>query len=357
MDETTRTKRTIARHGGPPIRWEIVGIDGRLEVNRPFYAFGVLLAFLALAMLAVGLSSRPQRQPATAGGASQLPSPRRSLGGVAYLLVVPADACAGDEEADAAAGDLADCEQPTYAVGCGLDRATGRIYLATCDPSKPHLHSAIVALVERPLALETAASLDCRAHYDLAYDAIVYGPANQNPLPTWDSETADPTLTLFNSLLGESFPVNRADRPALSPRRTRSAHRSWQYQLQALARGIGNRLWVSAERMGLSDEWQRTTAWTSPAVAFREASWNGPSWADYEAWIASLQPTVRELHTPEGKKADIPGLRWRQVLQIAVAWLNHAAKTLDAVADRLADAAEAGAAEQVGVRSTNSQPR
>jgi hypothetical protein len=204
--------------------------------------------------------------------------------------------------------------------------------------------------------METVGSLDCRAHYDLAYDAIVYGPLVREPAPTWDSEAADPTLTLFNSLLGESFPGNSAERPAL-PRRTRSAHRSWQYQLQALARGIGNQLWVSAERMGLSDDWQRATAWTNPAVALQEATWNGPSWADYEAWIASLQPTVRELHTPEGEKADIPGLRWRQVLQIAVAWLNHAAKTLGAVADRLADATDAGAAEQVGVRSTNSQPR
>ncbi len=332
-------------------------------MNRPFYAFGVLLAFLALAMLAVGLSSRPQRQPVTAGGASQLKSPRRSLGGVAYLLVVPASAsdCADDAAADvesnAAADELADCT-PTYAVGCGLDRSTGRVYMATCDPSQTHLHSAIVGLVERPLdlALEIAGPLDCRAHYDLAYDAIVYGPANQNPTPTRGSEATDPTLTLFNSLLGESFPDTRAQGRGL-PRRTTSARRKWQYQIQALARGIGNQLWLSANRMGLSDEWQRAAAWASPAVAFDESTWNGPSWTDYEAWIASLQPTVAELHTPAGDKTDIPGLRWRQVLQIAVAWLNHAAKTLGAVADQLAESADAGSATKVGALTPDSQPR
>ena len=59
-------------------------------MNRPFYAFGVLLTLLALAMYAVGSSSRSttvESQPSASGGT--LLSPRPRLGSI-YVVVLPA---------------------------------------------------------------------------------------------------------------------------------------------------------------------------------------------------------------------------------------------------------------------------
>ena len=59
-------------------------------MNRPFYAFGLLLALLALAMFAVSSSNRPtagQVQPPAPAG-NQLPATAR-LGSI-YVVVLPA---------------------------------------------------------------------------------------------------------------------------------------------------------------------------------------------------------------------------------------------------------------------------
>ena len=75
-------------------------------MNRPFYAFGVLLALLALAMYAVGSSSRSttvESQPASAGGT--LLSPRPRLGSI-YVVVLPAAEELAHESAASAATAL-----------------------------------------------------------------------------------------------------------------------------------------------------------------------------------------------------------------------------------------------------------
>jgi hypothetical protein len=42
---------------------------------------------------------------------------------------------------------------------------------------------------------------------------------------------------------------------------------------------------------------------------------------------------------------------WRQVVQIAVAWLNHAAKTLDLVADQLSGWGQREGSDRLGRRA------
>jgi hypothetical protein len=157
-------------------------------------------------------------------------------------------------------------------------------------------------------------------------------------------EGEDATLRLFFSLAGR-----HPNRPVLLNLRP---SRQWRLALTQVGRGLANRVWLVAERLGLADRWQRVAAVIGPRPAPPE-----PSWADYEAWIASLQPRVAERDTPGAGLGNWRDEPWRQVLQIAVSWLNHAAKTLDSVAERLSGAGNWAADDRIGIRAPGDASR
>lgn len=334
-------------------------------MNRPFYAIGVLLAFLAVAMMAVGLSSRPTRQPASAQSGSGITKPRRGPGSVVFLLAIPdevAEDVGGDllaAESEAPEIDVA-AEQPSYAHGCGLDRTTGVVYDGQCA-GRMTLKPALVEVADQAEILESFGRMDCYSHCDPAYDAAVYGEASlhQNSDQYGNSSTSvgsvsdeDPTLTLFRSFLGEQFEARVVARP-----QTKAASRNWRYELNAWTAGAANQAQKTAERLGLADECERWGALLGMASQQAEAVASLPSWGDYQDWSESEQAGVAGQDTPAGGKAAILSHPAQKLLQIAVASLNHAAKTLAAAAEQLDSLDPQPAAGPIGWRSTDAQPR
>jgi hypothetical protein len=313
-------------------------------------AIGVLLAFLVVAMLAVGLSSRPSQQRASTRDSQPA---RPALGGTVYLLALPDANEAPAQVALVENQYLLPCEQPCYAYGCGWDRTTGVVYSVQPTQSQPSLQPAAIVVAANPNSFQPQDSRDCRSHYDRLYDAAVYGdgPAGDAPPSGWlgdsSSDHDDPTLQLFYSLSGRQ-PASRAQRTL----RLKSA---WYWQeMRPIARGVVNQLSLAATRWGLNNRWERLAAVIRPEPV--ETVPAGPSWADYEDWIASLQPGVAARDTQSagiGTWLDQP---WRQVLQIAVSWLNHAAKTLDTMSERLSGRDPPGN-DRVGVRTSQDAPR
>lgn len=152
-------------------------------VNRPFYAFGALLAALALAMLAVSSTSRStsvsREAAATLPGAGLVPAaassarPARAARFCGILVVLPAA-----EPLTVATADVP-CSCP-YADDCDpFAHNLASNTLQTCPllgggsaltPALP-----IVPAVHDPALLRDESSRDCRSHYDPAYDTLVYG--------------------------------------------------------------------------------------------------------------------------------------------------------------------------------------
>jgi hypothetical protein len=88
-------------------------------VNRPFYAFGVLLFLLAAAMLAVSSTSRSTTvRPRAAASKAGLPARRPQPMGI-YLVVLPAGDAAESDETAAGFGAIAIAE--TAVVGSQLE--------------------------------------------------------------------------------------------------------------------------------------------------------------------------------------------------------------------------------------------
>jgi hypothetical protein len=371
-----RTPRQLQalRHGGPPIlHWH-----GRQEVNRPFYAIGVLLAFLAVAMMAVGLSSRPSKQPASAASGSGITKPRRGPGSPVFLLAIPDELTSESAAQRIVAGDIESkvtsqpTSQPTYAESCGLDRTTGIVYVPQYV-SRGGLKPAVVDIAQATDFAESRLPMDCLSHCDPAYDAAVYGQPTESNLnsgrrdayptdsgrrdayPTDSGDFSyheDATLTLFRSLLGQQFEARLTPLPRKGP-----AGRNWRYELSAWGRGVGNQAWRSAERLGLADEWERWSSLAGLASGQAEAVVQLPSWSDYQDWSDSEQGTAAGQDTSAGGVAAISSHSWQQVLQFAVSSLNHAAKTLDLAAEHLQSLESAPASGPVGLRPTEFQPR
>jgi hypothetical protein len=162
-------------------------------VNRPFYAFGALLAALALAMLAVSSTSRstsvsnaePAVQPAKEHVQGTL-LPRNPARFCGYVVVLPA----GDDDLFVATNTSHDgcwpCEDmcPLASGICGASLVAAPVQLATHDPA----------------LLADESSRDCRSHYDAEYDLVVHGEVDQPrkvfpsgcvPAPVEWSEYAD----------------------------------------------------------------------------------------------------------------------------------------------------------------------
>ncbi len=334
-------------------------------MNRPFYAIGVLLAFLAVAMMAVGLSSRPTRQPASAQSGSGITKPRRGPGSAVFLLAIP-DEVAEDIVSDLLAAESENppvdtaIEQPSYSHGCGLDRTTGLVY-ATQSEDRNRLKPAVVHVADQAETLASLGPMDCYSHCDPAYDSAVYGRESLNLNSGGFSYPAnhigivsdeDPTLALFRSLLGEQFDAHSSVLP-----RIKSANRNWRYELIAWSTGAANQARQSAQRLGLADECKRWGALLGLASKQAEAVASLPSWGDYQDLSESEQAGVAGQDTPAGGETAILSHPTQQLLQIAVASLNHAAKTLGAAAERLDSLDLRPAGGPIGWRTTDAQPR
>ena len=320
-------------------------------MNRPFYAIGVLLAFLALAMLAVGLSSRPRplsptgTGPSAAGSGMQAPgmqapgmqapgmqAPRHQPGPTAYVLFVP-DAPVAEAVSQVAVSQPAVSQavaplQPTYEQGCGWDRETGMVYLPVREPAAG-LFGVRVELARDP-SQWTGPDDDLRTGYDPDYDRAMDPAVAQEPPATVliDESADDELVRRFQSLL----PPSAASTAPVS-------RRQWEQQVRTIYLGAANRL----ERL-----LNRGQATASPQ--------RGPTWSDYRAWIESQQATVAGLNTSVSAGA-FWGQPKDQVLQIAVSALNRVAEMLHAAVLRLMDGAAERLAQRTSVSAVTVSPK
>jgi hypothetical protein len=304
------------------------------------------MAFLALAMLAIGLSSQPQAtQSSTGASGTQLLN--RTAGPTAYVWVIP-DSQANDLLAESC--DLASCGpcgtrpfQPTYEEGCDFNRETGEIYaIGNCNqprgeferPSQTRiLRSLVVRLAQDPSQMDRAELAGWLTQYDAAYDlAMLQGSgqiettdrhsleSNVSDQP-WES-VDDQLLPLFQSLCQrETAQVGRKSTPA-------GAWRSnWNLEIKTMLEGATNRCWRLIEALHWDDDWQ-IAARLSHDHSAQNRTIVGPTWADYLAWIEAKQDPVAGRDTDSGGGVAIWSPRQSQVLQIAVSTLNRVAELL-----------------------------
>jgi hypothetical protein len=179
-------------------------------VNRPFYAFGVLLALLALAMVAVSSTTRTRMvQSPQAHDKGTLKTPARR-GSAVYIVVLPEA-----EQARAAATVAIKSPSPAVVREASFD---------ACSVSQ--ITPVTVSEVSSDAAL-AASSADCRSLYDPVYDELVYGefPSDQfSRLQSSSPEASQslvscaevsPELALFQSLAGPSMHFHRSTNLAL----------------------------------------------------------------------------------------------------------------------------------------------
>ena len=332
-------------------------------MNRPFYAFGVLIAFLTLAMLAIGLSSRPSvKQPSAGGSGSGLPN--RRPGVTLYVMVL-------EDEMKLELPGLTECEtanEPVacgmaakragfaagrdYATGHGLERAAGDVFQdpglwrseSLAEATKPV--SGLSGVTIESVALLRIYEFDqstLATGYDAAYDRAMAGdlqPFQQSASISEREDStesdADPMLLLFESLARSKMPHNeRKTNPA------RWAGRRWDYEAQAIFLGAQNRLWKCLELARLDDEWLATAEQTGLVDRAKTSNQRGPTWAEYSAWIGSKQWTVAGRDSQNRASIAFWGQPKGELLQIAVAGLNRVAELLhDLVAQWLEQAAE-----------------
>ncbi|MEX2173143.1 MAG: hypothetical protein WD872_02190 [Pirellulaceae bacterium] len=316
-------------------------------MNRPFYAFSVLMAFLVLAMLAVALTSRPTRQQPNATGGSGLEAPRRAPGGPIFVQVFAAPELDLVPTPVAVTVATTGCPAlPSYQAGCGLDRTTGLVYTvggeilrrrpAKTASSLAGMQPAAIRVAADVQALGESANASGQSHYDAAYDvamgwiAAAEIPAIEISHPTSGPAklaTSDEILALFQSL---QTAASGAPAPAAG-----ASHWRWRfYPTASLINGVVNEAWQQLAAAKLDDDWQRAAARAgtdrqAPAQAAR------PDWSDYQDWITSQQPGVSERSTQTGEKAALSPQMDRPLVQIAVAGLNHVAEMLHASADWL----------------------
>ena len=329
-------------------------------MNRPFYAFGLLMAFLALAMLAIGLSSRPAGEPSSAGGSgSELP--RRQPGVTMFVMVLPSavreDLLAlpsDDDQVVCQGGCGFVTEQPRYAHGCGLERTTGDVYFApTRSPMSSAREASIAQTGLRPAIIEAAdfVLLDdaprdsLRTGYDAAYDrAMAAEPIGQSDAASlapavsdrMEIEQDDPLLVVFNSLSRrETTQIEQKSYLA------RLGQRRWDFEVRAILNGAQNRVWQLFNIAGVADEWLHAAEQTGLVDAEPANTRPGPTWAEYVAWIGSRQWTVAGRDTQIGSGVSFWNQPKGQLLQIAIARLNRVSELLhEALVQLLGQAAE-----------------
>jgi hypothetical protein len=277
--------------------------EREFEVNRPFYAIGVLLAALGAAMVLVQTTSqRPVAQPKAGSGTNLtlpagktlLDQPAVALGfrqvarGGVFVFVLPENEPI--------------LESSAWQDGCGLDRTTGEIYPLVSRDLGRNLAGSVttprVHTVEEFLAAEEPENADGLTQYDLDYDTAVYGLATAmrvRQLRQVDPEAElledlDPALQLLRDLL--------KNRPQL-PQRPK----------------------IRRSRLASS----------APAIPDQPQA---PTWQDYEDWIASRQD-VAEGDGPIGGATGNSPQAGRRVAQFAADALHRVAELLQAAASEL----------------------
>jgi hypothetical protein len=354
------------------------GSKGDSLVNRPYYAFGMLLAFLTLAMLAVGLSSRPAsrvKQP-SAGGGSRLDTPRRGPGGPVFVLVVPEQPLllaipelGSDERADGAicgvtsGSPRADEHLPGWAdhtaiASADVSVAPPAFGLASRAPWSTEIGdlspAEIRVATDRALAQlptrQLPAPLDYLSHYDPVYDAAMTtsGHATHAVRPALPSGDEQVDLVgLFSTFVAPAELPRLADLPRLArtepassdepaPRRTRR----WDYEANSIFRGAAQRAWRAVLETRLSDDWEAAEE-KALGKKRRDELLYRPMWEDYEALPAwhdreagepgtvpadSNRPAVAARDTQSLQPATVGTLRTSELLQITVASLNRVAE-------------------------------
>ena len=345
-------------------------------MNRPFYAFGVLMAFLALAMLAIGLSSRPAAERSSAGGSgSELP--RRQPGVTMFvmvlpdadidkLLVLPAD----DEQVARQGGCGFSTQRPNYAQGCGFDGASGDVYFTPArSPMSSAADGSIVQGGLRPTTIEPAVPVpldNLRQHlpatgYDAAYDqAMSADPADQQATVSLapaifeqiEIELDDPLLVVFNSLSRRE--TTQAEQKSYL---ARLCQRRWDYEARAILAGAQNRIWQLFNTVGVADEWLDAAEQTGLGQAAGANAGPGPTWAEYVAWIGSKQWTVAGRDTQNGTSVPFWSRPKGELLQIAIAGLNHVAELIHEALVQILDQAAERIAERPGQPAASSVPK
>ena len=335
-------------------------------MNRPFYAFGVLIAFLALAMLAIGLSSRPSgKQPSAAGSGSGLP--RRQPGVTLYVMVLPDEGdfdsrfrieelLDANEEAGAAVACGRSAGAKSYAPGHEFDGVAGDVYedpglwrsSSHADAIKPVAGLAGVTIEPAmPPRIDDFDRSNLATGYDAAYDRAMSDDPAPGKQAAATSETsseieesiepdADPLLLVFDSLVRSEMPqIERKSSQA------RWRGRRWDYEAQAIVLGAQNRVWKWLELARIDDEWLRTVEQTGLVDQAKPINQRGLTWAEYTAWISSKQWTVAGRDSQKRASVAFWGEPRGQLLQIAVAGLNRVAELLhELVAQLLNQAAE-----------------
>ncbi len=304
------------------------------------------MAFLALAMLAIGLSSRPSgQQPSAAGSGSGL---LERQPGVTLYVSVLADGeqlkldgqLADDEETVGLALCGLATDEAAYAEGVGLERAAGDVFeapswwhgpsIADSFASREGLQSTTIALA-RPVRLDGLELSTVASGHDAAYDGAMAAALSTFPRLSEtgassrvaEAEEADSLVLLFESLVRSESPRARQKSDVSSDSRRR-----WEFELQAVVLGAQNRLWQWVVLARLHDDWHAAARESGLVGMSKSSAQPGPTWADYTDWIGSKLGSVALRGSPKPNTAAF----WRQpndrLLQIAVAGLNRVAELL-----------------------------
>ncbi len=337
-------------------------------MNRPFYAALVLLAFLALAMLAIRLSSRPSAQRPSAGSSSE--RQRRQPGVTTYVVVLP-EAGALEllelvaEEREVAGPVICGLgpQRPAYSLGSALDGAAGEVHSAPYAwpveslASSTRSSSLRAAIVEPAMFVRLEDAHSLTTGYDAAYDQAMAAEMprharSEAPAKQFEGIDADPMMLIFDSLA-------RSNMPQAGPKSYwgKLRARRWDYEAQAILIGAGNRLWQVVAFAGAADEWTRAAEQAGLVDTAKANTRSGPTWAEYMAWIGSKQWSVarRDRSNTAGVAFwSEPGDR---LLQIAVAGLNRVAELLHELIGQWMDEAEERLAERGGPASPALAPK
>jgi hypothetical protein len=333
-------------------------------------------------MLAVGLSSRPasrSKQP-SAGGGSQLDSPRRGPGGPVFVLIVPEQplllaipVLGTDAVATRTNGGGAICgmafgsEVSGYANALGwadqsviaaadIAIAPPPFGLASRSPwsvaagelSPTEIRLAIDRAHTDELAATRLPSLDYLSHYDPVYDAAMTvefaSPAARPAVVLGDDDQVD-LLTLFSTFVPPTEMPRLADLPRIakspSAAADRRSARRWDYEANSIFRGAAQRAWKALLETRLSDDWESAEE-QSLGRKRRDELLYHPLWEDYEALLSlneqeaaefdpsptspSSMPAVAARDTQPTQSATIDLPPTAELLQITVSSLNRVAE-------------------------------
>jgi hypothetical protein len=330
-------------------------------VNRPFSAFGVLLALLSLTMLAVGSGSRtspptarssparpshPQRPGARASLAAHHGQPKaRALRGSTFVVILPETAPARSSPKRPAVIEVASAphfESTAASEPCADAAPRGRVTPVRIVPAAAD-------------ALPSAAQVECRAFHDAQCDRAVDGDATAAPDEGGNRSTSSDRLPADAAPLGidelldlmHSLTFDDPAQALESSAQWRShgacaAQFGWnllaldadalaadlapQWRAsQLLARGVFNRL---AHALDVP---RRLAVW--PLAPSHTARAGGPGWDDYAAAIDRLQPAPSPAAAAEANATAVRSGHW--LIRFAASALNDAASALQSAAGQL----------------------